>query len=119
MKNVNAQCLSGADTGNVTGIQLNTNQWMTASFHAYFGDATATGTLKVQISNDPCPYGNITPDFTATNWVDLPNATAAVTAGSSAVISVANCAYRWMRLVYTRTSGGSTTVTGNVNAIYF
>lgn len=117
MRYVNVNVLSAVDTSSQNGIQIDSNQLISASFTAYFGDAGANGTLKVQASNDPMSYGYLAQDFTVTNWVDIPNATATVTSGGNVVITVAQCCYRWMRVVYTRSSGGSSTINVNMDAL--
>lgn len=117
MRNVNCNCLSAIDTSSQNGIQLDSNQWVSASFQSIFGDATATGTVKIQMSNDICNFGNLATDFTVTNWSDVPNATSAIASGVGPAILIANCSFRWMRAVFTRASGGSTTVNINVNAL--
>jgi hypothetical protein len=109
--------LTGSDAANINGIQINSNQLVSASFHAYFGDSGAVGTLKIQASNDPCSYGNLAADFTVANWVDIPGTSTAVTGGASKLITIAQTSYRWMRAVWTATSGGTTTINVNMNAI--
>lgn len=117
MRNVCVNVLSQNDTGSHTGSKIDANQLISASFHTYFGDASANGTVKIQASNDPCPYGNLALDFTPTNWVDIPNASATITLGSSALITIAQMSYRWLRVVYTRSSGGSTTINVDMDAL--
>lgn len=117
MRHVNCIALSGVDTGSVDGSQMDSIQIKNVSFQIVFGDATAAGTFKIQASNDICNDSYQAQNFTATNWSDVPNATASITSGASAIISLQNCAFRWLRAVYTRTSGGSTTVVVNMNAL--
>ena|SRR5579859_5342950 len=117
MRKVNCAALAAVDTSSQNGAQLDTNQWVSASFHAVFGDSTAAGTVKLQASNDIFLDQYQPGNFTVTNWVDLPNQSATITSGAPAILTVAQCAYRWMRVVYTSTSGGSSTVTVNVFAL--
>lgn len=105
------QILSGDDSTSVTGGKIDANQLYCASFIGVFADSAAFGTLKIQASNDPCGYGNVAMDFTPTNWVDIPNGSVVVPAGSVVIIPRIELSYRWIRAVYTRTSGGSSTVT--------
>lgn len=116
MRNLNFNCLSAVDTASQNGAQIDTNQWVSASFQAVFGDATATGTFKLQASNDVCPPQQ-SQNFTVVNWTDIPSATASIASGASAILSLANTNYRWIRAVYTRASGGSTTVNVTCNAL--
>lgn len=117
MRNVNCIALSAVDTASQNGIQIDANQLVSVSFHAYFGDASANGTLKLQASNDIFNDRYQASNFTVAHWVDIPNATASITSGSSGVITIPQACYRWMRVVYTRSSGGSTTITVEMNAL--
>lgn len=117
MRNGNFNVLSAADTADANGIQIDANQIIAASFQAVFGDATAAGTLKVQMSNDICNDRYQANTFTVTNWTDIPNASASVSSGASVVISITQNCYRWLRVVYTRGSGGSTTINVNANIL--
>ncbi len=118
MKNVNATILSAVDTSSQNGSQIDSNQLVSASFQAVFGDASANGTVKIQASNDVAPIQySSSSTFVVTNWVDIPSATASITSGASGLITIANMSYRWIRAVYTRSSGGSTTVVVNMDAL--
>lgn len=118
MHNVNCNILSDVDTASVNGIQVDANQLVSASFQCYFGDASAVGVFKIQMSNDICNDRYQPNTLVVTHWTDIPSATAAITAGASAVITIPNMAYRWVRAVYTSTSGGSSTISVNMNALY-
>lgn len=119
MRNINCVVLSAVDTASQTGAAVDSNQLVSASFQAVFGDSGANGTLKIQASNDPYNAGYNYPEgtFTPTNWVDIPSATATVTSGVSVIITIGQMAYRWVRAVYTRSSGGSTTVVVQMDAL--
>lgn len=108
MRNAQVQILSGADTGDITGSAIDVNQVVSASFVPVFADATAEGTVKLQASND-LVANNDRKTFTPTNWSDIPNATSAVASGVGSAIVVANMCFSYIRAVYTRTGGGSTT----------
>lgn len=117
MKYVNSQVLSAADTSSQNGNQIDANQLISASFHAYFGDGSANGTVKIQGSNDITNQGYNPDNFVVSNWTDVPNASASITSGASALITINQLSYRWLRVVYTRSSGGSSTVTANMFGI--
>lgn len=125
MRNANFNILSASDSVDGTGGKFDSNQLVSASFMAVFGDATVDGTFKIQASNDPCAFGNMAVDFTPTNWVDIPSATATITNGASALITIANMTYRWVRAVWAVTGAGVQTVTtvadvsGSLNSKYF
>lgn len=117
MRPLNCNVLSAVDTGSATGGKIDSNQLVSASFAAVFGDATAAGTVKIQASNDICTDGYQPATFTPTNWIDIPSATATISSGGSALILLTNLSYRWMRVVYTRSGGGSTTINVNMFAL--
>lgn len=99
--------LSGADNASITGNAIEVQENYMASFVPTFGDVSANGTIKIQASND----------LTAApvNWADIPNATSTVTSGVAPVILLSSMCYVWIRVVYTRSSGGSTTISVNMN----
>lgn len=118
MRQINIPILAGDDSlGSVTGSKVDSGQLVSASFQSVFGDVTAVGVVKIQASNDPGAENNLAQNFTPTNWSDIPNATSAIASGVGPMITIANMTYRWVRAVYTRTSGGSTTVMVNMNAL--
>ncbi len=117
MRYINKTILSAVDTASQTGAKVDSNQLLSGSFAVFFGDASANGAVKIQASNDICNAQYLPDTFTPPNWVDIPNATATITSGSSAIITINTLSYRWLRAVYTRSSGGSTTITVNMNAI--
>lgn len=129
MRNLNANVLSGSDNQTVNGNAVDSNQLVSASFQAYFGDAQATGTFKLQASNDICndryQAGIGQTAFAPTHWTDIPSQTTNVTSGASALLTVANMAYRWVRAVWTPTAAGVQTigvvadVAGSLNNKYF
>ncbi len=106
MRNYSTQVLSAVDTASQTGTAFNVAQSAAASFVPSFADATATGTIKVQGSND-LP---VSTPFTPTNWADIPNATSAVASGVGPAIVLAAMNFQFIRVVYTRASGGSSTI---------
>ena len=119
MHYVNKICLSSEDGTTLNGDTLDSNQWVSASFQFFSGGTADSGTFKLQASNDVTPIGySANPaNFQPTNWVDIPNQTANIAAGASALLTISNSTYRWIRAVYTR-SGGSEAVTVQFFAIY-
>lgn len=98
---------SGPTTGNINGAPIPANQLFAASVLATFSENTAAGTIKLQASNDAPIAGQQAP-FAPVNWVDIPNATAAVTAGASVLVPMTQLAYQWIRVVFARTGGAGT-----------
>ena len=118
MKYINYNVLSASDHATTSGSKIDTDQLWSVSFHAYFGDSTAAGTFKIQASNDLAPtHYTANSNFTVTNWVDVPSATASIASGVSGLVTITQLSYRWLRAVYTRSSGGSTTVVVEMMAI--
>ncbi len=120
MRSVNVQALSGNANTTKNGNLIDANQLVSASFHLFFSAADATGTFKLQASDDVTPLGYQATGagFAPTNWVDLPSQTCTITAGLPAILSIPNCTYRWLRAVWTSTNVAATgTVTVNLNAL--
>ncbi len=127
MRNVNLNIISAQENQTTNSAAIDANQLVSASFMSYCGDNQGTGTLKIQASNDPAPARNMTAidGFTPTNWVDVPNQSASVTSGASALLTIAQSTYRWLRAVWTATGTGIQTVatvadsSGSLNSKYF
>jgi len=89
---------------------------MTAEYAAYFSiqaviSGTAVGVLSLQGSNDVgSPF---TPFTGATNWTDITGSNANVTGSGSVFWNYQNCGFKWVRMVYTASSG-----TGTITARY-
>lgn len=86
-------------------------RWTSSSWVVSFnGDATAAGTVQLQMSNDPCLTGN-TNSFLPVNWVNVPGtqATATVVAGAAVVVyPPVSFTSQWLRIQFTRTGGATT-----------
>jgi hypothetical protein len=115
MRKVNANIINARSDQSITSDKIDTNQVVSISFLANFTNGDEAGTIKIQASNDPCPDQYQPATFTPTNWCDVPNATATITSGSSALITIAQCTYRWLRVVYTLSGGGAAGKVINVN----
>lgn len=114
MKPSNEILLNAADATlvSVTSGQLEATAIVAASIVAVAVGGTITGTLKVQVSNDP-------PNTTAANWVDL-GQTVSVTGAGNFLIAKFDCSYQYMRLVYTKTtSAAGATISARVKSIGF
>lgn len=75
---------------------------------------TPTGTIKLQVSNDPetndtMPSAN--PQPTPTHWVDLANSSFSLSAAGETMWNVQYVGYNYVRVVYTDGSSGSSTAT--------
>lgn len=88
------------------GSSLNSSPMHLGEFNGYSCSAVVSsgsspvGTLKLQVAND----------FSATvsNWVDVAGSGIAITGDGANLWSVADAYYKWVRVVYTRTSGSGT-----------
>lgn len=110
MRNFPVTILSAVDTASQTGAAFFVGQAVTGSFIPKFGDATAAGTVKIQGNNDK-PVGD--PDLftpSTAGWADITGATSLVAAGVGPAIIIANMCFQYVRAVYTRTGGGTTTI---------
>lgn len=117
MKNLSSQVLFASNSVSQNGLQIDSNQLIAASFQFVFADATSIGTCKIQASNDLYQDRYQASNFTVTNWSDIPSQSITSTSGATALLTITNVVYRWMRAVYTSSSGGSTTVTVNMDAL--
>lgn len=112
MRQYNKNVLSAGDSLNTNGEQIDANQIIAASFMAYFGDNNAAGTFKLQASNDVTPLGNVVnmANYVATNWADIPLQTATIASGGTALLTITQSVYRFIRAVFTSTGTGAQTV---------
>jgi len=116
MRQVNANVLSGSNTATVTGSQIDSNQLIDASFHLVVGDATAAGTFIVQASNDVCPVGQANSgNFVVSNWATV-SSTPQPAGTEQIIVLLSNIAYRWLRVQWTHTTSGTSTVNVNMFA---
>lgn len=75
---------------------------------------TATGTLKLQFSNDVNAQN---PLSQPTNWTDIPSATVTVASAGAAGIPKTDLCYQWVRAVWTHANAGTGTVIVNLKFI--
>lgn len=99
---------------NITSSGINLISIYAFSIQAVWsGGSAPVGVFKLQGSNDPGDNGSGQGVSQPTNWTDITSSPQAISGTpGSALFDVTECAYRWVRLVYTRTSGSAT-----VNAI--
>ena len=96
-------------TASANSAAIDTSNLLMVSIQAVVA-GTAAGTLKIVASNDASP----------TNWSDISGATVAIADTGVYFIPKTELSYRWIRLVYTRTSHtGSPTMSVNFNGIGF
>lgn len=76
---------------------------------------TPTGNFKLQASTDPY-VSNPTAAQLPVNWTDVVDSTFTVSAAGNVMWNVADVEYNWVRVVYTDTSGGTSTAVISASA---
>jgi hypothetical protein len=114
MRNYPVTILSAVDTASATGSAIFVGQAVAASFTVY-ASGDAAGTVKLQASND-IPVGDPV-SFVPTHWVDITSATITVASGTGPALVLATMNFQYIRAVYTRSSGGSSTIVVNMSAL--
>ncbi len=115
---------STAATASATTAPFDLNQIIRMSAQVVVGAGTATGTVQLQVSNDPAPVGNIFPDNTFTNWSNL-GSPASISASGATLVAEQEMCYRALRAVFTNTFANVVTITavadvaGSLNSKYF
>jgi hypothetical protein len=74
------------------------------------GGGAPNGTFKLQGSNDlgPQPPTSTSTVQSVANWTDLANSSQTISADGDHMWNVSQAGYRWVRVVYTRSSGTGT-----------
>lgn len=105
--------LSGTDmTVNVTSNPVNLISIYAYSVQVVWSSGSApVGTFKLQASDDPVDAGG-----TPTNYTDVTSSSTPISGTPGSVLfDVTECSYRWVRLVYTATSGSATITSAVMN----
>lgn len=109
--NVPVTMINDVDTSTITGSAVFCGQFFAGSFTSTFGDTAANGTIKIQASNENAPRGNQANYIPSTaSWNDIPNATSTIVSGVGTAIILSTLNFQYIRAVYTRSSGGSSTI---------
>lgn len=98
-----------ASDNNIESDPIKTEFVVMASLQAV-STGTSTGTVKIQVSNDPITA-------VPTNWTDLSGATVNVTAASKVIIPKYDSCYNWTKIVYTKNNGDTGTLSVNFKSI--
>lgn len=106
---INAQAINNATNSLAIDARFLTSATFIAEFSSASTTSGASGSLKVQGSNDISNSGNLPSSFfpATTSWVDI-TASASIASGSLGPISPAmplSICYRWLRTVWTRVGG--------------
>lgn len=104
---------SASMVGNINSNGVDLQQLNLESISAVYTGAPV-GSIKIQVSNDIVPVApGSNPSANVVNWSDYTGSPSAVSAAGNVTYNLTFAGYRWVRLVYTFTSG-----TGTLN-VYF
>lgn len=116
MRYVRDAIISAADASvGQNSIVVDANQLISISLQAVVA-GTSAGALKLQFSDDFALLNQA--NAQPTHWSDIPSATVAVAGAGVYGIPKFDLCYRWIRAVYTPSSGTGT-ITANMNALSF
>lgn len=103
--------LSGTDmTADISSDAIWLGHIVNYSIQVVF-TGSPNGGFKLQGSNDKGANTNQTSDANVTNWSDLADTTVNVTSAGSHIYNIENAGYRWVRLVWTDSTSGASTLT--------
>ena len=89
----------------ITGNAINVESMVNVGLILVYAGAAPTGTFSVQYSNAVVPNAAAIP---STSWVTDASLDKAITASGSHITKIVDCGFKWMRLIYTFTSGTGT-----------
>lgn len=94
---------------------IDVNQMVAGSIQAVWTGATADGTIGLEVSNDIVPVGPTQANSSANvvNWSTYTGSTQTVAGDGNFLWNMNLMGFRWVRLVYTFSSG-----TGTLNATF-
>ncbi len=108
--------LSAGDMSSATlaSIGVPMSQMKNFCIQAVF-TGSPSGTFKIQVSNDIAIPGDANPGANVVNWTDYTGSSQTISAAGNIAWGASNCAFQWVRLFYTKSSGtGSVTATINL-----
>lgn len=80
------------------------------------GGASPIGTFKLQGSNDAGDNGSGQAVSLPTNYTDILNSPQSISGSPGSILfDITQCSYRWVRVVYTATSGSATVTDSTMN----
>jgi hypothetical protein len=109
MKFANEKIISAADmSSSFSSNPILLDQIYGYSFQAIF-TGSPNGTFKLQCSNDDVKLSS-----SVTVWSDIGSTSQAISASGDLTYNVTAAFYKWVRIVYTRSSGS-----GSCDIVYF
>lgn len=109
---------AGDMSGSISSNPFRVENMDLAALQAVWTGAAPTGTFKLQASCDAGTDAQTGPSgFGVTNWTDVASSSNAITASGDFMWNLTDMGYRWVRVVYTRTSGtGTLLITANAKS---
>lgn len=104
------------DASTQTSAAIDSSELFIVSAQGFFGDQTLVGSIKLQGSNDPGSANNLPGLQVPTHWNDITGTSTAISGVSNILMPAVTIAYRFIRIVVTITTPGSTTMTVNLFA---
>jgi hypothetical protein len=104
-------------SGSLNSIGIDLQQLFLGSIQIVWASgATPVGALTLEVSNDIVqPSLGTNPAANVVNWTTYSGSSTALSGNSgTAFYNITDMGFRWLRLVYTRTSGSAT-----MNAVFF
>lgn len=98
---------------NVYVSEVIDSQYITAFSAQILSTGTSAGTMLLQGSNLPPPNGELTSNYQPANWGSIGTALA-ISANTQTMSVYYQIYYRYLRLLYTNSSGTGT-ITANIN----
>lgn len=113
---LSSTAMTGTATLTSTGIDL-ISAYAFSIQVTWSGGSATVGTFKLQASNDPGDNGSGQGVSQPTHWTDVTSSSQAISGTPGSIMyDVTECAYRWVRLSYTNTSGTGTIQTAVLNS---
>lgn len=104
---------AGSMGASLNSIGVNLDQLELTAIQAVW-TGSPVGVLKIQVSSQQVPVApGADPAANVSNWTDYTGSPYAISAAGDTMYNMSLVGYRWVRLVYTRTSG-----TGTMNATF-
>lgn len=111
MRYANVTALNAISANSTTASDAEDASYlMKVSAQVVSAGSSILGTAKLQSSNDKPPAGESPVQFTPTNWVDIPSASATITTAGAQMIAPVDVCFQYIRALFTDTGAGVQTV---------
>lgn len=93
----------------ITSLGINLISIYAYSVQGVWTGGAVVGVFKLQGSNDSGDIGSGQGVSQPVNWTDIVSSSQSISGSPGSILyDITECAYRWVRLVYTSTSGSAT-----------